>query len=272
MTPFLRVGGWTDGSGWSRWPASGLGLLGERTNDPVAASTIGTGELIHAALGAGAPRILVGVGGSASTDGGLGALDALGAVGLGSFGRCEVEVACDVRTRFLDAADEFAPQKGATPAQTKLLRRRLRALHVTYLERFGVDVSAMPGSGAAGGLAGGLAAAGADLASGFEVVAAEADFDAHLDDADLVVTGEGLLDDASFDGKVVGSVIERARQVGVPVLVVVGARCDHDAMALVEAAEDVQVVELVESYGAERAHREAAALIGDAVTMALRSR
>ena len=131
-------------------------------------------------------------------------------------------MACDVRTRFVDAAELFGPQKGATPAQVKLLRRRLERLAQVYLDEHGVDVQALEGSGAAGGLAGGLAAVGAELVSGFDVVADELGLDERLEGADLVVTGEGFLDDESFDGKVVGGVASLAEAVGVPCLAVVG--------------------------------------------------
>jgi glycerate kinase len=111
--------------------ASGLELVGGPDgNDPVAASTAGTGELIVAALDSGANRVIVGVGGSATTDGGLAALRALHP--LGRLKGIDLTVACDVRTAFVDAADVFAPQKGATPAQVKLLRRRLERLAQVY--------------------------------------------------------------------------------------------------------------------------------------------
>jgi glycerate kinase len=106
--------------------ASGLLLLADGENDPVAASTYGTGELIGAAIEAGAKRALVGVGGSATTDGGFGALRAL--YPLQRLRGIDIRVACDVRTRFVDAAEVFAPQKGATQSQVELLRRRLERL------------------------------------------------------------------------------------------------------------------------------------------------
>jgi glycerate kinase len=225
--------------------ASGLELVGgPRGNDPVAASTYGTGELIAAAIDAGARRILVGVGGSATTDGGLGALRAL--YPLPRVRGVEIEVACDVRTSFLDAADLFAPQKGATPAQVELLRRRLQRLAQVYLDEHGIDVLELTGGGAAGGLAGGLAAAGATLVEGFELVADEVGFDDVVEDADLVITGEGFLDEQSFDGKVVGGVVDRARIAGVPVLVIAGEVYD-------DASERVDAVSLVQRFGEERA-------------------
>ncbi|MEY2452835.1 MAG: glycerate 2-kinase [Acidimicrobiaceae bacterium] len=241
--------------------ASGLELVGgARGNDPVAASTYGTGELISAAIDAGARRILVGVGGSATTDGGLGALRAL--YPLPRVRGVEIEVACDVRTSFLDAADLFAPQKGATPAQVELLRRRLQRLAQVYFDEHGVDVLQLPGAGAAGGLAGGLAAAGATLVEGFDLVAEEVGFDDVIEHADLVITGEGFLDEQSFDGKVVGGVVERAHAAGVPVLVIAGEVYD-------DAAERVDAVSLVERFGETRSRAETLACVEEVVSARL---
>jgi glycerate 2-kinase len=201
--------------------ASGLDLAGgPDRNDPVAADTSGTGELIAAAVKAGARRVLVGVGGSATTDGGWGALQSLEPHSRLSGVR--ITVACDVRTRFVEAAGVFSPQKGATPSQVELLTRRLERLAQLYLERFGVDVQAMEGSGAAGGLAGGLAALGATLVPGFDLVADRIELAERMESADLVMTGEGLLDGESFNGKAVGGVVSMARELGVRVVVIAG--------------------------------------------------
>jgi len=201
--------------------ASGLLLAGgAEHNDPLDASTTGTGELIAAAVEAGARRVILGVGGSATTDGGLGALRAMPPPAR--LRGVEIVVACDVRTRFVDAAEVFAPQKGASRAQVALLRRRLERLAAVYLEEHGVDVSTLERSGAAGGLAGGLAAVGAQLREGFDVVADEVELYDQMEAVDLVVTGEGRLDSTSFDGKVVGGVVALAAEAGVPVMAVVG--------------------------------------------------
>ena len=202
--------------------ASGLTLVGGATgNDAMAASTQGTGELIDTALDMGARRIIVCLGGSATTDGGFGALRAISTPAR--LKAVDFVVACDVDTLFTDAAEVFAPQKGASPAQVKLLTGRLERLAQVYRQEHGVDVASLPGSGAAGGLAGALAALGATLMPGFDIVAEETGFDEAIKNHDLVITGEGMLDDTSFDGKVVGSVADYAEQQGTPVFTVVGA-------------------------------------------------
>jgi glycerate 2-kinase len=203
--------------------ASGLDLVDR--NDPLRASTRGTGELIAAARRAGAERILVGVGGSATTDGGLGAVEALG----WSLGGVEVAVACDVDTRFLDAARVYGPQKGATGPQVELLTRRLASVARTYVERTGRDVTELDGAGAAGGLAGGLAALGARLEPGFDVIAQAAGLEDAFDGVHLVVTGEGRTDVTSFEGKVVGGVLEWAAELGIERRAVIAGQMSDEA-------------------------------------------
>jgi glycerate kinase len=210
--------------------ASGLALVGAE-RDPLRASTRGTGELIAAVRRGGASRIVVGVGGSATTDGGLGALQALG----WSLAGVDVVVACDVTTPFLDAAAVFAPQKGASAAQVALLARRLETLADEYAQRTGVDVRSLEGGGAAGGLAGGLAAIGARLEPGFDVVAQAVGLEEAMEGVDLVITGEGKLDAASFEGKVVGGVLEWAEDLGV------GRRAVVTGQATDEAREELSV-------------------------------
>jgi glycerate 2-kinase len=185
--------------------AAGLALVGDG-NDPLQASTVGVGELLLAAAATGARRAIVGVGGSATTDGGLGALDALGWSSHG----LDLVVACDVRTPFVDAARIFAPQKGADAAQVAQLTGRLERTADLLAERTGVSVRELPGSGAAGGLAGGLAAIGATLRSGFDVVAEAAGLQTAIGGAAMVVTGEGRLDASTFAGKVVAGVLDAA--------------------------------------------------------------
>jgi glycerate kinase len=237
--------------------ASGLVLAGgAEQNDPVAATTTGTGELLAMAVESGATRVLVGVGGSATTDGGLGALQAL--FPLQRLRGVEIVVACDVRTSFVDAAAVFGPQKGATPVQVELLTRRLERLADVYLSDHGVDVRGLEGAGAAGGLAGGLAAAGARLERGFDVVADEVELFDLLEHADLVVTGEGFLDAESFDGKTVGGVAEMAAQLGVPILAVAGDCYDG-------AEQRIDAISLVDRFGDERARADTLACIEEAL-------
>lgn len=240
--------------------ASGLALVGgAEGNDPIAASTEGTGELITAAVDAGATRVIVGAGGSATTDGGLGAVRAM--VAPQRMKRVQLQVACDVRTRFVDAATVFAPQKGASPAQVELLRRRLERLVQVYRETYGVDVGELEHAGAAGGLAGGLAALGAELVSGFDLVADDLHLADAIADADLVITGEGYLDAQSFDGKVVGGVLAMAVAEGVPVLAVTG---DADA-GVTDGRDGLHAVTLVDRVGDERARHDTCAAIVEVV-------
>lgn len=244
--------------------ASGLLLVGgAEGNDPIAASTAGTGELIVEALDAGAKRIFVGHGGSATTDGGLAALRAL--FPAARLKGIELVAAVDVRCPFLEAAVQYAPQKGATPNQVQLLTRRLERLAQVYLEDHGVDVTTLEGGGAAGGLAGGLAAVGATIESGFELIADEQDLTTAVEESDLVVTGEGFLDEGSFDGKVVGGLAALAAEFDVPVLVVAGEVFDG-------VGERVEAISLVGAYGRERAMNDTAACITDAVTGYLAAR
>ncbi|MCB0984727.1 MAG: glycerate kinase, partial [Ilumatobacter sp.] len=207
----------------------------------------GTGELIDHALDLGAKRIIVCLGGSATTDGGLGCVRAI--TSPHRLRAVQLLVACDVQTRFLDAAPVFSPQKGASPAQVDLLRNRLERVAQMYQEQYGVDVRDVPGSGAAGGLAGGLVALGGRLVPGFDLVADEVDLHDHLLAADLVVTGEGFLDEQSFEGKVVGGVQEWAADAGVPVVAVVGD-------AAPEVADRIRHRSITADHGAERAMRE----------------
>jgi glycerate kinase len=224
--------------------ASGLALVGgAERNDPVAASTAGTGQLINRALDAGATRIVVCLGGSATTDGGLGAVRAIGPTHR--LRAATLLVACDVTTRFEDAAAVFAPQKGASPAEVRLLTGRLQRTAQIYLDEFGVDVREVPGGGAAGGLGGALAALGGRLMPGFDLVADELDLYDAIADADLVITGEGHLDTTSFEGKVVGGVQDAARTAGVRCAALVGS-ADPDV------AERIDHVALTDLFGADR--------------------
>ena len=221
--------------------ASGLARV-HGQNDPLRASTRGTGELIAAVRAQGFNRVVVAVGGSATTDGGLAALEALN----WSLAGMKVTVACDVETAFAEAANVFGPQKGATGAQVALLTRRLKMLADRYRARTGVDVTQLTGAGAAGGLAGGLAAIGADLAPGFEVVAEAVGLEAALEGADLAITGEGKLDASSLAGKVVGGVLAWADDLGVAHVAIVAGQATDDARAALVDRAGVQVLALTD--------------------------
>ena len=241
--------------------ASGLTLVGgAEANDAMAATTTGTGELIDQALDLGAKKIVVCLGGSATTDGGLGCVRAI--TSPHRLRSVQLLVACDVHTTFTDAAPVFAPQKGATPAQVDMLRGRLERLAQMYQQQYGVDVRHLPGAGAAGGLAGGLVALGGRLLPGFDLVADELDLHDRITEADLVITGEGHLDEQSFEGKVVGGVQALCADLGTPVGAVVG---DTDP----EVRHRIRLRSLVADYG-ERAMVEPLWCIEQAAVSLLR--
>lgn len=230
--------------------AAGLSLLdAEIKNDPINSTTRGVGELIRDAAFHGSKRVIVGCGGSATTDGGLGAIQALEPIvrlrGI------DLVAAADVRTLFMDAAKEFAPQKGATPAQVMLLSARLESLKQRYITQFGVDVSRIQGGGAAGGLAGGLAAIGAKIESGFDITAELSGFFEVAENADLIVTGEGFLDAHSYEGKVVGGVEEFANSSGIPYLVIAG---DMEESEIPDRVDRGRIRTLVEAVGEKAAY------------------
>jgi glycerate kinase len=199
--------------------ASGLDLVAEDERDAFAASTAGTGELILAAIAAGATTVSLGVGGSATTDGGAGAIRAIQRGG--GLAGARLIVLCDVRTPFEDAVRVFAPQKGADEGQVKRLTARLNG----QARRLPKDPRGKPMTGAAGGLSGGLwAVLDAQLVPGASFVLDAVGFDARMRAARAVVTGEGKLDEQSLVGKAVSEVATRARQAGVPCCAVVGTR------------------------------------------------
>ena len=198
--------------------ASGLGLVAEAERDAWRASTRGTGELVAAAAAAGVREILVAAGGSATTDGGRGAVEAIDAGG-GLHG-ARLVVLCDVQTAYEDAPRVFAPQKGADAATVARLEERLGA----YAASLPRDPRGVAATGAAGGLSGGLwAAFGAELRPGAAAVLDALGADRRIGAAQLVVAGEGRVDDQSFGGKIVGELARRGRGAGVPVHVVAGS-------------------------------------------------
>jgi glycerate kinase len=197
--------------------ASGLTLLEPGERDPERASSAGTGELIAAAMDVGARRIWVAAGGSATTDGGRGAVDVLEAAG-GLHG-VELEVLCDTSVPFERAAEIFAPQKGASAEQAASLTTRLAALAGTFPR----DPRGRAMTGAAGGLSGGLwAAFGAHLVPGAAFVLGVLGFDRRLEEVEAVITGEGRLDAQSGEGKLTGEVARRCRAARLPCHAIAG--------------------------------------------------
>lgn len=233
--------------------ASGLPLVPPAERNPLRTTTFGTGQLIAAALDAGARRIIVGIGGSATVDGGVGMARALGArfldaeskdVGHGGgelpriehitlggldarLSETEILVASDVQNPLTGpegAARVFGPQKGATPDQVEQLDAGLHHLAERLRNDLGRDVEPTPGAGAAGGLGAALMAVlDAELRPGIDLVLDAVDFARHLKGADLVVTGEGRLDGQSLHGKATVGVSHRARDAGVPCVAVAGS-------------------------------------------------
>jgi glycerate 2-kinase len=229
--------------------ASGLGRVPPAERDAFAATTAGTGQLIAAAIDAGARVVYLGVGGSATTDGGAGAIRAIASAG--GLRGARLMVLCDVRTPFEDAARVFGPQKGADPAEVKRLTARLHAM----ARRLDRDPRGIPMTGAAGGLSGGLwAALGAELVPGAAFVLDEVGFDARMRAARAVVTGEGKLDMQSLVGKVVSEVATRARQSGVPCHAVVGTReLDSMGARILDLDRVIEATTLAELEEAGRA-------------------
>jgi glycerate kinase len=226
--------------------ASGLPLLDPAERDAEATSTRGTGELIAAALAAGAGRVLVAAGGSATTDGGRGAIEALREAG--GVGAARLEVLCDVTTRFEDAARVFAPQKGADAAAVERLDARLRE----YAEELPRDPRGLPMGGCAGGLSGGLwAAFGAELRPGADFVLELVGFERRLREADAAVSGEGRIDSQSLEGKVVGQIAAACARTGRDLHVLVG-RDELD-----RAAIGALPIRSIEEAGTLEALREA---------------
>lgn len=240
--------------------ASGLELLSPAALDPLRATTYGTGELLQAALDAGAKRVVVGMGGSATVDGGAGCLQALGVRLLDEAGRelgpgggalgalaridvsgldprwrdVEVIIASDVESPTLGpdgAAAVFGPQKGATPADVEVLEANLRHFFTRIADVLGIDVRETPGGGAAGAFSAGLMAfLGGRIVSGINLILDHGGFDAHLRDADLVITGEGQMDEQTVQGKGPIGVARRALAAGVPTVALVGGLRADDAL------------------------------------------
>jgi len=233
--------------------ASGLALLKPRERNPRLTTTYGTGELIRHALKLGVKEILVGIGGSATNDGGTGMARALGVKffnargnkleeGGGSLGKLaridmsrldpriagvKIEVACDVDNPLVGphgAAYVYSPQKGASPAVVKQLDANLRQFARVVQSDVGMDVLDIPGSGAAGGLGAGLMAfAGGTLRPGVEIVIDIVGLERRLKGCDLVITGEGRMDGQTVFGKTPAGVAKTAKRMGLPVIAICGS-------------------------------------------------
>ncbi len=261
--------------------ANGLALIAPNERDALRASTEGVGELIAAALEGGPSRIVVGVGGSATSDGGSGMARALGARLRDEAGRdlpagaaaladlaridwspprslagMEVLVASDVTNPLVGprgAAAVFGPQKGASAGDVEVIEAALQRYAAVVERSLGVALADMPGAGAAGGLAGGLVAfLGGRIMSGFDVVAEAVGLAERVRGADLVVTGEGRFDGQSGQGKTVGRMREMAAEGEIPCVVLAG-RAEG-------ASGDVRTLAEIEPDG-EASMRNAAALL-----------
>lgn len=239
--------------------AAGLALVPTDRRDPTKTTTHGVGELIRAALDVGAKRILLGIGGSATTDGGTGMAQALGVRFLDAGGNVikqpmaggllasvakidmagldpriaatTITVACDVTNPLTGpngAAAIYGPQKGATPAQVKLLDDALAHLAGLLKEQVGADIQTLPGSGAAGGLGGGLVGfLNATLQKGIGLVLEAVRFEQRVAGCDLCLTGEGRLDGQSLSGKACLGVAQAATRHRVPTIALVGSLGSH---------------------------------------------
>lgn len=221
--------------------ACGLRHLAPEERNPLVATTSGVGELLLAARSQGASRFLIGLGGTATCDGGVGMM---GVPGLKkALEGCSFELLCDVDNPFVGprgAARIFAPQKGASPADVEILEERMASLAQTMLAETGKDVRDMPGAGAAGGLGGAfMAYFNAASVSGIERILSLAGFDSIVQGADLIVTGEGKSDLQTLSGKVPFGVLKRAHNI--PVTLVSGRIEDVEALREAGFSQIVQV-------------------------------
>ncbi|MHB1190020.1 MAG: glycerate kinase [Armatimonadota bacterium] len=267
--------------------ASGLPLVPVERRDPRVTTTYGTGELIRAALDAGCRRIILGIGGSATNDGGIGAMQALGAsfrdadgreVGLGGrelarirsidlsgldarIARTGIVVACDVDNPLTGprgASAVFGPQKGATPDMVSELDAGLRNL-AELMRALGKDVESAPGAGAAGGLgAAAMAFLSAEMRPGIDIVLEAVRFPERVRGAELIVTGEGRIDSQTLSGKTISGVLRVARCEGVPVLAIGGGvekwgyeLLNHGAVAVLPIVNGPMTLEEAQERAAE---------------------
>lgn len=232
--------------------ASGLELLNASERNPMITSSFGAGQLIKHALDLGCQEIIIGIGGSATNDGGMGMIKALGAKfldfnntevpdGGGSLNqiykidlskldaritKCKIVVACDVKspmTGKLGASFVYGKQKGGTLDQLNILDENLRHYVQKIKEYTGVEIESIEGSGAAGGIGGGLLAfLNAELKSGIDLMIEVLKVDQYIKSADLVITGEGKIDSQTLNGKAVSGIASIAKKHKVPVIVLTG--------------------------------------------------
>lgn len=257
--------------------ACGLTLLGgpPTPETAMAAHSKGVGQLIAEALRVGATRIVVGLGGSACTDGGQGMIAELGGLDTArrQLGNVELIAASDTEYPLLGpwgAARVFGPQKGADTATVAALEVRLQAWALILEAVAGRDVSAEPGAGAAGGIGAGLLALGGRCESGAAIIAEHTRLSDDLDTAELIVTGEGRFDEQSLHGKVVGFLADAARPRGIPVVVLAG-QVDLDN-ATVRSSGIMAALSIAEHAGSVRLAQADAAnqLMGLASVVAAR--
>lgn len=279
--------------------ASGLSLLPDKDLDPLAASTYGTGELIEAALESGCRKIIVGLGDSATVDGGAGMACALGVRFLDEHGAdlppgggglekldridvsgrhpllhgCEILCACDVTNTLYGtegAATVYGPQKGATPEMVRRLDAALRRYAGIIIKDTGKDISHLPGGGAAGGLGAGMVAfLDAELKSGIELVCDSIGFDTHLGDADLVLVGEGRIDFQTVFGKTVAGIARRAKKADKPVIAIAG-ELGEGYQKVYECGIDAAITIMPEYMEKDEAMRQAKLLLENATEQAVR--
>nr|WKN34237.1 glycerate kinase [Tunicatimonas sp. TK19036] len=230
--------------------ASGLRLLIPEERDPRKTSTFGTGQLVKAALDQGVSEIVVGVGGSATVDGGLGIIQALGGILTDEQGNpvprganglsvlhsldtsqldsrlqtCRITVACDVTNTLVGAAEVFGPQKGASPELVAEIERHFLRYSQLVKSHLRKDITYLPRGGAAGGVAAALYAfLNADLVNGTEYLLAKTGFQAALNQSDLLITTEGALDVQTQSGKGPFYVAQQSKKQGKPVIMLVGS-------------------------------------------------
>ena len=282
--------------------ASGLHLVDGRTKNPLKTTTYGTGQLMLDAMNRGAKEIIIGIGGSATNDGGAGMAQALGVKFLNAKGKeikepgcggmlikiaaidmrsldarvhdTDIVVACDVENPLYGkkgATHVFGPQKGATPRMVDTLDAHLKHFGRLIKRDLKKDVSRMPGAGAAGGLGAGLVAfANAQLKSGIDIVLEASGLNGHMKDADLVITGEGRIDFQTAFGKTPAGVAKAAKKHGVPVIAIGGALTD-DAREVFAHGIDSLASAAAKNMSLEEALRDSRAHLQDAAERVIRT-